>query len=114
MSQLTAWEPVSSEMIITAYAISAGLCTSLGVLILPCPPSFTGSQGDFDSHVVRLEYTSLATPNSTIDYNMVSSKRAVKKVQPVLGGFNKEDYITERQWATSKDGVQVPISIVFK
>jgi len=45
---------------------------------------------------------------------MASGARAVKKVQPVLGGFNRDDYVTERQWATSHDGVLVPISIVFK
>lgn len=49
----------------------------------------------------------MATPNSVIDYDMSTGKRAVKKVQPVLGGFKKEDYVTERQWATSHDGTQV-------
>ncbi|KAG1666918.1 hypothetical protein FOA52_005978 [Chlamydomonas sp. UWO 241] len=80
-------------------------------------PSYTlgpGSQGDFSSSVVRLQYGSLATPNSVIDFNMTTGKRSVKKVQPVLGGFNKDDYVTERQWATSHDGTKVPISIVYK
>ena len=40
--------------------------------------------------------------------------RAVKKVQPVLGGFVKDDYKTERLWARAPDGVQVPISLVYK
>ena len=113
MSQLTAWEPVGSEASVHCiHVISWSLYGLYGYLSFNAPSA--GSQGDFSSHIVRLEYTSLATPNSTIDYNMVSGNRAVKKVQPVLGGFKKEDYVTERQWATSKDGVQVPISIVFK
>lgn len=33
--------------------------------------------------------------------------RAVKKVQPVLGGFDKSKYQTERLWATAPDGVKV-------
>lgn len=40
--------------------------------------------------------------------------RAVKKVQPVLGEFVKDDYKTERLWATASDGTQVPISLVYK
>ena len=38
----------------------------------------------------------------------------MKKVQPVLGGFKQEDYVSERQWATSHDGTLVPISIAYK
>ena len=40
--------------------------------------------------------------------------RAVKKVQPVLGGFDKDSYKTDRLWATASDGTKVPMSIVYK
>lgn len=40
--------------------------------------------------------------------------RAVKKVQPVLGGFDKDSYRTDRLWATASDGTRVPMSIVYK
>ncbi len=40
--------------------------------------------------------------------------REVKKVQPVLGGFEKSKYQTERIWASSKDGTKVPISLVYR
>lgn len=40
--------------------------------------------------------------------------RAVKKVQPVLGGFDKDSYKTDRLWATAPDGTKVPMSIVYK
>lgn len=73
-----------------------------------------GSQGDFDSPILRIGYTSLTTPTSTIDLNMMNGKRAVKKVQPVLGGFNKDSYKTDRLWATASDGTKVPMSIVYK
>lgn len=36
------------------------------------------------------------------------------KEQEVLGGFNKADYVTERVYATAKDGAKVPVSIVYK
>ena len=38
----------------------------------------------------------------------------MKKVQPVLGGFDKDDYKTERLWASAPDGVKVPISLVYR
>ena len=44
----------------------------------------------------------------------VAGCRAVKKVQPVLGGFDKDSYKTDRLWATAPDGTKVPMSIVYK
>ncbi len=49
-----------------------------------------------------------------IDYNMSTKARATKKVTPVLGGFDKSKYTTLRLWATAKDGVKVPISLVYR
>ena len=40
--------------------------------------------------------------------------RAVKKVAPVLGGFDAANYKTERLWATAEDGTRVPISLVYR
>ena len=51
---------------------------------------------------------------AVFDYHCETGKRAIKKVQPVLGGFNKEKYRTERLWATAPDGIKVPISIVYR
>eukprot|EP00951_Prasinocladus_malaysianus_P029177 scaffold268197_cov46-Prasinocladus_malaysianus.AAC.1 len=62
--------------------------------------------GDFDSTVLRLAVSSLATPMSVIDVNMDSMAREVKKVQPVLGGFDQDKYVTERLWATAADGTE--------
>ncbi|KAK9831069.1 hypothetical protein WJX74_002118 [Apatococcus lobatus] len=72
-----------------------------------------GSQGDFGSDILRLGYTSLTTPMSTLDHNMATGDRVTKKVQPVLGGFDKSKYVTERLWARS-EGVEVPISLVYR
>src|SRR6266542_2652344 len=36
------------------------------------------------------------------------------KQQEVLGGYNKKDYVTERLYATARDGVKVPVSLVYK
>ncbi|KAK9847217.1 hypothetical protein WJX84_005200 [Apatococcus fuscideae] len=72
-----------------------------------------GGQGEFKSDILRLAYTSLTTPTSILDHNMATGKRVTKKVQPVLGGFDKSKYRTERLWAHS-EGVDVPISLVYR
>lgn len=69
---------------------------------------------DFNTEWLRYEYSSLTTPNSTFDYNMRTREKKLLKEQEVLGGYNKEDYQTERLWATGRDGVSIPISIVYK
>ena len=73
-----------------------------------------GSQGDFTSPILRFQYTSLTTPDTGVDFNMVNGRRATKKVQPVLGGFDRSKYKTERVWATAPDGMQVPVSLVYR
>jgi oligopeptidase B len=70
--------------------------------------------GDFDSEILRLYYGSLTTPRSIYDQHLPSGRRALKKSIAVLGGFNREHYLTQRLWATAADGVAVPISLVFR
>lgn len=77
--------------------------------------AYLGSNPDFDSPVLRYSYTSLTEPSSVIDYNFKSKQSEIKKEQEVLGNkFNKKNYISERIWATARDGVKIPMSIVYK
>ncbi|MBN8577154.1 MAG: S9 family peptidase [Cytophagales bacterium] len=69
---------------------------------------------DFDTELLRYGYTSLATPNSTYDYNMRTRERKLLKQQEIVGGYNPSDFVTERQWATADDGTLIPLSIVYK
>ena len=70
---------------------------------------------DFDSDVLRYGYNSLTSPSSVIDYNFKTKQSDIKKEQEVLGGnFNKENYESQRIWATARDGVKIPISMVYK
>ena len=69
---------------------------------------------EFDSDRLRFTYTSMTTPNSVFDYNMSTRERELLKEQPVLGGFNREDYVTKRIFATAEDGTQIPISLVYR
>ncbi|HUR12746.1 MAG TPA: hypothetical protein VM012_15325, partial [Flavitalea sp.] len=69
---------------------------------------------DFDTDTLRFSYTSMTTPNSIYDYNMETKEKKLMKQTEVLGGFNKEDYRSERVWATARDGAKVPVSLVYK
>ncbi|MGO1586008.1 MAG: S9 family peptidase, partial [Mesonia sp.] len=75
----------------------------------------TGANPDFDTLTLRYGYNSLTTPTSIIDFNMKTKDSVVMKEQSVLDKtFRKENYISERIWATAKDGTEVPISLVYK
>ncbi len=67
---------------------------------------------EYESKSVRFEYTSLKTPPSIWDYQMDSRKRALRKQEEVLGGYEPNDYVSYRTMATARDGTSVPISIV--
>jgi oligopeptidase B len=69
---------------------------------------------DFDTDVLRVGYMSLTTPSTTYDYNMNTKKLTQLKQQAVLGGFDRNDYASERIYIKARDGVQVPVSIVYK
>ncbi|HQW92541.1 MAG TPA: S9 family peptidase [Ferruginibacter sp.] len=69
---------------------------------------------DYNTDVMRYNYTSLTTPNSVYDYNMSTKSKKLMKQQEVLGTFNPKDYETERVMATAKDGTKIPVSIVYK
>ena len=76
--------------------------------------AYVSDNYEFDTPTLRFAYTSMTTPMSTIDYDMDSREKTLLKEDEVLGGFDKNDYQTERVWATVRDGVRVPISLVYR
>lgn len=76
--------------------------------------AYVGQNAEFNTTTLRFGYSSMTTPWSTYDYDMNTKEKNLMKEQPVLGGFNKADYQTERVMATADDGTEVPISIVYK
>ena len=72
------------------------------------------SNPEFDTNIIRYGYNSMTTPSSVIDFNVDDRSKDVKKEQQVLGGkFEKENYKSERLWATAVDGTKVAISLVY-
>jgi oligopeptidase B len=75
--------------------------------------AYTTTNIDFDTTVLRYGYQSLTTPSSVIDFDMVTETKTIKKEQEVLGGkFKKENYTSERLWATAADGTKIPVSLI--
>lgn len=77
--------------------------------------AYVGNNPDFDTEILRYSYNSMSTPSSVIDFNMRTKDKVIKKEQAVLGGlFNKENYTEVRLWATARDGVKIPMSVVHR
>lgn len=77
--------------------------------------AYTTQNVDFNTDVLRYGYNSLTTPASVIDFNMTSKESTVMKETEVLGGkFDKDNYASERVWATAEDGTKIPISLVYR
>ncbi|TWP28645.1 S9 family peptidase [Apibacter muscae] len=69
---------------------------------------------DFNTDKLRYKYCSLTTPWSDFEFDMNTQHKTLLKQQEVLGDFNPENYETKRLWATARDGIKIPISIVRK
>ena len=76
---------------------------------------YTTTNIDFDTDILRYGFNSMTEPALVIDFNMKTKEKTIRKQQQVLDSdFKKENYISERLWAPSSDGVKIPISIVYK
>lgn len=76
--------------------------------------AYTSGNADYTSRKLRYNYTSLKTPTTVYDYDIESKEQVLLKQYEVLGEYNPDDYETERLYATARDGVKVPISIIYK
>jgi oligopeptidase B len=80
-------------------------------------PVYTVNEGanpEFDTTTLRFHYTSLVTPNQTVDYDVATGAWTVVKQQEIPSGYDPSQYLSERLLATATDGTAVPISIVYR
>ncbi len=66
-----------------------------------------------DTNFVRYGYSSMTTPSSTFQWNMKTGERELLKQQEVKG-FDKHNYESQRIWVKARDGVEVPVSLVYR
>ena len=76
---------------------------------------YTSTNIDFATTKLRYVYNSMTTPSSVIEFDMKDKTHTILKEQEVLGGkFDKSNYVSKRLWASAKDGVKIPISLVYR
>jgi oligopeptidase B len=75
---------------------------------------FPSANAEWDATLYRFSYQSLVTPSAAFDYDMETRERTLLKEQPVLGGYDRTAYVSERVHATASDGTAVPVSLVYK
>ena len=75
---------------------------------------YFGTNVEPSSTTLRFIYTSMTTPESTYDYEMLTRTQQLMKREKVMGGFTPENYESKYLWATARDGARVPISIVYR
>jgi oligopeptidase B len=73
-----------------------------------------GANPEYDTSSVRIGYTSMVTPDSVFDVDLVTRSMTLRKQKPVLGGYRPDDYEQFREWATANDGTRIPISLVAR
>jgi len=80
----------------------------------PAYIAYIGTNAEMDTPVLRFGYQSLTTPTSTYDYDMRTRQKTMLKRDEILGGFDPANYVTERLYTTARDGVRVPVSLVYR
>lgn len=85
---------------------------------IPFPESvysaFPTTNPEYVSQTFRYSYQSPVTPQSVFDYDMNTHTATLLKRQEVLGGFDPQKYVCERQWATARDGVKIPLTVIYR
>lgn len=82
----------------------------------PEPAYFTSGQNnaEFNTKAFRYQYQSLVTPPSVFDYDVTTHQSTLLKQNEVPGGFDRNNYVSERVFATASDGTKVPISLFYR
>ena len=73
-----------------------------------------GSNPEYNTARFRYGYQSLITPSSVFELDLATNASTLMKQQPVLGGYDAKLYASERLWVKARDGVRVPVSIVYR
>ncbi|MGC2867615.1 S9 family peptidase [Proteus vulgaris] len=79
----------------------------------PVYMAWLGFNPQADSEELRFGYTSMTTPSSTYQWNMQTHQKQLLKQQEVKG-FERNLYESERIWVKAQDGVEVPVSLVYR
>ncbi len=101
---------------LTGLRVMADGSTGTYDMEFPEPLYSVGLAGnpEYDTNIVRISYTSMVTPDSVYDVDLITRAMVLRKRKPVLGDFDPDAYEQHREWALADDGTKVPISIVAR
>jgi len=68
----------------------------------------------FSATTYRYAYQSLVTPSSVYEYDLASGSATLLKQVEIPGGFDRTRYASERIRAKAPDGVEIPVSLVYR
>ncbi len=68
---------------------------------------------EWATDTLRLGYESMVTPGTVYDYDVATGRLTTRKVQEIPSGYDAARYRTERLHIAARDGVEVPVSIVY-
>ena len=91
--------------------------TGESFLMAAADPAYTmylGNNTESNTTLLRYVYTSPTTPSTTYDYDVSTGKKKELKREPVLGGFDSANYVAEYRWATARDGVKIPVTLLYR
>ena len=80
----------------------------------PTYTTWVDQNEEFGTSVLRYGYSSPNTPETIYDLDLETGERTLMKREQVRGGFDPDNYTVERLWAPARDGVEVPISVVYR
>jgi oligopeptidase B len=80
----------------------------------PVYSASVGANPEFATNFVRYQYESFVTPRSVFDFDLGTGEHVLRKQQPVLGGYDPTQYVSERLHATAPDGTRIPLSVVYR
>lgn len=75
---------------------------------------FSHYNPESDSSKFRYQYTSFSTPATVYELDLNNGETKLLKQSQVMGEFDGGDYQSERVWVTARDGVKVPVSLVYR
>jgi oligopeptidase B len=73
-----------------------------------------GENPEYAPDAYRLGYASMVTPPTVYDYHPVENRLETRKVQRIPSGYDPSQYVTERITVPTRDGRQLPVSIVYR
>lgn len=69
---------------------------------------------NFKTDLLRFSYESLVTPETIYDYNVLTGENKFIQQKKLAVPFDPEKYHQERIFIPARDGVQVPVSLLYK